>query len=459
MSFRKCSWFPGLVAALMVTACDGLPSPALPVASVTVSPAAPDLAQGSTVQLLATAYDTRGNTLNARAIVWSSSAEAIATVTATGLVTGVSVGGPVTITAISEGQAGTAQVTVTVPAPAVATNLVPVTSVTLSGYVGTAVIPPSVRVIDQRGGWMRDVAVTFAVASGGGTVTGESATTNSEGVATVGGWVLGALPGANTLTASAAGLPSVTFTATGTINAAPCPGVVPPHVLGTTTSGSLSPLDCMSDGVFIDFYSLTLSGEDAYLFRLSAAFDTYLLLVPPTGLLNEPVIAENDDASHETHNSAIKALLPGGSYVLGASSYEWGETGAYSLSSERTSPEVTRCEEVFVVRGLATPQSIQTTDCVRANGAGYADEFHIQLTAGQPVTLSMTSTAVDAFLELVVLDPATGAPTVVAFNDNGDSSGSKDARLVYTAALAGHYKIVARTALAGQTGGYTLIVQ
>jgi len=63
---------------------------------------------GTAVQLSATTKDAQGNTLSSRAITWSSSAEAVATVNATGLVTGVSAGGPVTITATSEGQLGTA---------------------------------------------------------------------------------------------------------------------------------------------------------------------------------------------------------------------------------------------------------------------------------------------------------------------------------------------------------------
>ena len=461
MSFRKSSFFTGLSAALVVAACGELPidlppppPPPVPVASVTVSPGASSIVAGTTAQLSATTKDAQGNTLSSRAITWSSSAEAVATVNATGLVTGVSAGGPVTITATSEGQPGTAQITVTAPEPAVATSLAAVTSATLSGFVGAAVsATPSVRVTDQRGAWMSGVAVTFAVASGGGSVTGGSATTNSAGVATVGSWILGATPGPNALTASAIGLPSVTFTATGTVNASPCFPVVMTHVFGTTTNGALDGTDCMSDGVYVDQYSITLSGVNAYLFRQSATFDTYLSLDTPPGVLNGGVVAENDNESGATTNSTIKALLPAGSYVLGASSWEWFVTGAYSLSSGTTSMEVTGCEEVFIVRGVATAQNIQTTDCLRSNGPVYGDEFTIYLTAGQRLTLSMASTVVDSFLELVFGD------AVVAFNDNGNASGTKDARLVYTAPTAGYYKILASTALNGQTGGYTLTIQ
>jgi hypothetical protein len=90
-----------------------------------------------------------------------------------------------------------------------------------SAPAGTVVpIAPSVRVTDAAGNPVAGVSVTFSVASGGGSVTGATQTTNSDGIATVGSWTLGSTPGENTLTASAAGLTPVTFTATGTTGSA-----------------------------------------------------------------------------------------------------------------------------------------------------------------------------------------------------------------------------------------------
>ena len=83
---------------------------------------------------------------------------------------------------------------------------------------GTAVpVAPSVRVTDAGDNPVPGVHVTFAVASGGGSVTGAAAVTNAKGIAAVGAWTLGGTAGTNTLTATAAGLAGspVTFTATG----------------------------------------------------------------------------------------------------------------------------------------------------------------------------------------------------------------------------------------------------
>jgi len=85
-----------------------------------------------------------------------------------------------------------------------------------SAGFGTAVpVLPSVIVRDGLNAPVAGVSVTFAVASGGGSITGATATTNVSGIATVGSWTLGPAVGANTLTASVSGLTPVTFSATG----------------------------------------------------------------------------------------------------------------------------------------------------------------------------------------------------------------------------------------------------
>ena len=64
---------------------------------------------------------------------------------------------------------------------------------------------PSVRVIDGTGAPVGGATVTFAVSTGGGSITGASVTTGSDGIATMGSWTLGATPALNTVTATVAG--------------------------------------------------------------------------------------------------------------------------------------------------------------------------------------------------------------------------------------------------------------
>jgi uncharacterized protein YjdB len=88
----------------------------VPVAAVTVSPASASVGAGQTTQLTATPKDSAGNVLAGRVVIWASSAPAVATVSASGLVTGL-VAGTATITATSEGQSGSSALTVTAAAP------------------------------------------------------------------------------------------------------------------------------------------------------------------------------------------------------------------------------------------------------------------------------------------------------------------------------------------------------
>ncbi|MCU0633551.1 MAG: Ig-like domain-containing protein [Gemmatimonadaceae bacterium] len=73
---------------------------------------------------------------------------------------------------------------------------------------------PAVVIRDAFGNPVSGVAVTYAIGQGGGTVVGGRATSDAQGIAAVGAWFMGETPGTNTLTATATGLASITFTAT-----------------------------------------------------------------------------------------------------------------------------------------------------------------------------------------------------------------------------------------------------
>jgi adhesin/invasin len=56
-------------------------------------------------------------------------------------------------------------------------------------------VDPSVKVTDGNNNPVAGIAVTFAVASGGGNITGANQVTNASGIATVGSWQLGTTAG------------------------------------------------------------------------------------------------------------------------------------------------------------------------------------------------------------------------------------------------------------------------
>lgn len=119
----------GVSSAASLTVMEAPPAP---VASVSVALTSGALNPGQTTQASATLRDSNNNTLSGRTVVWTSSNNAIATVNGSGVVTAVAQGSA-QITATSEGQSGSATLSVTAtPPPAVATVTVALASSSLN---------------------------------------------------------------------------------------------------------------------------------------------------------------------------------------------------------------------------------------------------------------------------------------------------------------------------------------
>ena len=170
------------------------------VASVSVTPAAVSLTIGRTAQLVATPRDSAGNPLSGRMITWASSNPAAATVTGSGLVSGVAVGST-TVTATSGGQSGTA---------AVAVTSVPVASVAVSPASASVSVGQTVQLTatpkDASGNPLSGRLITWASSSPA------AATVNGSGL------VSGVAVGSTTITSTSegkSGTAGISVTATG----------------------------------------------------------------------------------------------------------------------------------------------------------------------------------------------------------------------------------------------------
>ncbi len=104
-----------LLAAILAVACGDSEGPTAPpppgsepapVASVTLTADSPEVAVAGQRQLQATVRDGLGNELPGREVTWASSVPAVASVDATGVVSGVGLGS-VVVTATAEGVSGT----------------------------------------------------------------------------------------------------------------------------------------------------------------------------------------------------------------------------------------------------------------------------------------------------------------------------------------------------------------
>jgi len=156
----------------------------VPVASVAVSPASPSIAVGQTVQLAAVTQEAAGNVLTGRTVTWTTSNSSVASVSASGLLTGVTIG-TATITATSEGVASTAATTVTAPA-----NPGTVTDLAVVGVADTGVTLAFTEVTDGTG-----LPASYDVRYQVGTITwGSTAPSATRGTCTtpVAGTAIGA---------------------------------------------------------------------------------------------------------------------------------------------------------------------------------------------------------------------------------------------------------------------------
>jgi|JI10StandDraft_1071094.scaffolds.fasta_scaffold43166_2 hypothetical protein len=111
----------------------------VPIASVTVTLPSAFVVAGNTLQAAATARDAAGGVLANRPIVWSTTDASVATVTSAGLITAVAPG-VVSVVASSEGQSGSASLTVQSPAASISAispaTLIPgsTATITVSGF-------------------------------------------------------------------------------------------------------------------------------------------------------------------------------------------------------------------------------------------------------------------------------------------------------------------------------------
>ncbi len=194
------------------------------VASVEVAPSLLSMAVGEMAQLTVTLKAADGKVLAGRTVTWTSSDQAIATVSETGIVTAAAAG-TATITATSEGVNGTATVTVTVTQQPVATVEVTPNNGNFVAVGGTLQFTATVKAAD--GSVLVGRPVTW--------------TTSNAAVATVSatGLVTGVAPGTATITATSEGV-----SGTATVTVTPVAGVIRTWLGGT----GAKPSDWSTDG-------------------------------------------------------------------------------------------------------------------------------------------------------------------------------------------------------------------
>jgi hypothetical protein len=154
--------------------------------------------------------------------------------------------------------------------------------------------------------------------------------------------------------------------------------------------------------------------------------------------------------------STISQSLPAGTYYIFAGARTPTAAGAYTLSVTATGAVIcgaaNSISTIIPAAGAGTTitGSLASTDCALGDGTR-ADVYKVSVTTTVNVDIDLTSTAFDPYLFLV--SAAFGTIT-----EDGDSGGSKNARISRTLS-PGTYYIVANSLVLGAQGAYTLTVK
>ena len=231
--------------------------------------------------------------------------------------------------------------------------------------------------------------------------------------------------------------------------------ITPPKMvtLGTVMSGELADTDPSVDdkGSYYDLYRITArKGQKLIIEMKSNELDSYVGIGHMDG--DSLTIDETDDDGGGEKNARLRyTVKEDGTYIIRAQALDANSTGAYTL---KVSERIARPSAIVNVT-LNTPMTGELTESDdEADDGSYFDLYRLTARAGESVTITMRSSAVDSYVVLGQM--VDGQWSQIAFDD--DSGGGKNARLQHTFDTAGEYLIRANTVGANATGSYTLRV-
>lgn len=236
--------------------------------------------------------------------------------------------------------------------------------------------------------------------------------------------------------------------------------------IGATRNSSLDAGDGkLDDGSHYElWYVQGRAGQRVTVTMRSSDFDTYLAVGEHQGSNSE----SDDDSAGGTDSRVTLSVPASGVLVVRANSLSEGKTGAFSL-------EVTDGEGGSAAsphRGLGSSDVLNLpVDAARRLRLGqpvnsaldaedgtisdnsYFEAWYIELSAGQTVTISLSSGDFDTYLHI----GPHGSRETPTSNDDLEE-GDTDSGLRFTAPTAGTYVVIANSYEAGETGNYTLRV-
>lgn len=227
---------------------------------------------------------------------------------------------------------------------------------------------------------------------------------------------------------------------------------------GQTINGSLSGGDCrLTDNSFFDAYTFSgIAGQQVNVAMSSGSFDTFLFLLRPDG----STLASDDDGGGGTNSriptgSGSLTLPTTGIYTIYASSFSPDTTGSYSLTLTGQTPGGS-CPSTSISIGQTINGALSNSDCQLSDNSLF-DSYSFSGTAGQTISISLTSSVFDTYLHLLQPDGTLLADD----DDGGDGLNSRipPESGTLTLPVTGTYKILANSFSPNVTGAYSLTLQ
>jgi len=423
---------------LVVGSCTSSTEPPR-ITSVQLTPGAITLdAFNATQQVAAIVLDQRGAPMSTAGLTWATSAPSVATVSPSGLITSVA-NGTASITATVGGE--TAQVQVTVAQAPLAP--VVVTGNAQSGPVLQQLSGPlQVRIEDRLGNPMSGRAVTFAVASGGGSITTTATTSDASGLAST-TWTLGSSTSTfHRVSAAVEGNANLTY-------------FIANPLAGPAVQMRVAP-ENSADGQAAQFGTAVALNPAVQLLDVlgnGVAGQTVTFSVVSGG-------GSLTGATAVTNGSGIATV---GSWTVGAAL----GTNSMQATSGGFGPILFTARSVLdicapdaaspLTLNVTRSSTISSTDC-RTPAQQNFEWYRFDLASSTSLIIEMSTTlgpaVLDPWLELY----AFNSLTLIAENDDIQSGVITNSRIAVTLP-AGAYLLRARTFDPGQGGPYTLLAR
>lgn len=226
---------------------------------------------------------------------------------------------------------------------------------------------------------------------------------------------------------------------------------IPETVTGTLTESDATVLNTEDGGIhYVDDFELSglTAGKQVTIDLISADFDTYLYLINADSV---EIIQENDDGGiiSRTNSRLSFTVQEAVNYVIRVSS--WGEmdTGSYNLGTTDFIPLAT-IQVPEILTGMLS-ESDPTIPKTPEGDTHYINEYKlVRLTAGQQVTIDLTSSDFDTYLYLI----NAGSGEIIQEDDDGGSG--RNSSLTFTIQQRVNYIIRVSSFGEMETGAYSL---